>query len=72
MNTKKIVYYHLYACDEEEAIRKTRQEFSEVRDCIIGDAYIDEIWENPRRWCVEVLPRPPLSGAEEKPVDAVD
>ena len=47
-----MMHYHLYANDREQAIALTRQEHPHA---IIGEAQLDEVWQNPHRWRVEVF-----------------
>jgi hypothetical protein len=43
---------HIYAENKEEALENTRQQY---KNHIIGDVYLDEVWKNPKRWCIEVF-----------------
>jgi hypothetical protein len=55
--------YHIYAVDKEEALNSTLEKHP---NHIIGNAYLDEVWQNPNRWVIEVFPK------TEKDVDDAD
>jgi len=42
---------HLFAENEQKAVEVTRSQYP---TCLVGSVYLDAVWKNSRRWCVEV------------------
>ena len=49
---KNKIIVHLYALNADEAKLKVMEEYSTL---VVGEVYLDVVWCNPCRWCVEVI-----------------
>lgn len=47
----KMFRNHIYADSKEDALSKTQSQYPHHT---IGDVYLDEVWQNPNRWCIDV------------------
>ncbi len=58
---------HVYAKSQEKAIEAARKQYPR---CFIGQTYLDDVWKNPRRWCVDVYAEKNPCAAKEEAADA--
>lgn len=58
MKRKNVLYYCLYAENQEDAIEKACQAH---QGCCVGEATLDEVWQNLHRWRVEIFAQPPMN-----------